>query len=368
MRTKRSEYMAWAKMRSQARFNLAISGILSVPTREFPSISEPLEITGPGGYGFQLLQERIAAHACVPQACVVAAAGTSMANHLAMAAVLEPGDEVLIEYPAYGPLLDVAHYLGANVRRFVRNAEAQFAVEAAEIERAITPATKLMVLTNLHNPTGAIVDAEALRQIGQLAVERRARVLVDEVYLEMLFDAAATSAFQVGHELAGVADNPFIVTSSLTKAYGLSGLRCGWILAAPELARRMWQLKNLFESNAAHPAEQLAVIAFDHLAQFRERARALLATNRPLMEAFLDSRDDLECFRPPAGSMFFPRLRSGDVDEFLTLLRTKYETTVVPGSFFEMPQHLRIGISGDTDELRHGLERLDAALDEFGRA
>ena len=157
------------------------------------------------------------------------------------------------------------------------------------------------------------------------------------------------------------------MTSSLTKAYGLSGLRCGWILAAPELARRIWRLNDLFAATAAHPAERMSVMAFDHLAQFRERARALLTTNRALLDEFLDSRADLECFRPPAGTVVFPRLPNGEPEAFFKLLREKYETSVVPGEFFEMPRHFRLGIGGATAALQGGLERLGAALDEFGK-
>jgi aspartate/methionine/tyrosine aminotransferase len=365
---RRSEYMEWAKTRSQARFNLAISGVTNVPGEEFPLPSAELEITGPGGYGYEPLQERIARHANVPKECIVAAGGTSMANHLAMAALLEAGDEVLIEKPAYGPLLDVAHYLGARVTRFERRVEASFEAVPEQIESAITPATRLIVLTNLHNPTGALIPAATLRQIGDLALRAGVRVLVDEVYLEMLFDGGAPHAFPIGAELASSAENPFVIASSLTKAYGLSGLRCGWIVAAPPLARRMWLLNDLFAANAAHAAEQLSVIAFDHLDRYRDRARALLAANRPLLDAFLDSRADLECHRPPEGSVFFPRLLRGEMGQLLTLLREKYETSVVPGEFFEMPQHFRIGISGNTDELRHGIERLSTALDELARS
>jgi hypothetical protein len=106
-------------------------------------------------------------------------------------------------------------------------------------------------------------------------------------------------------------------------------------------------------------------MAFDHLKQFRARVRTLLETNHKLLEEFLDSRNDLECVRPPAGTIAFPRLLRADPEKFFKLLREKYETTVVPGEFFEMPQHFRIGIGGETEELRAGLERMGAALDEF---
>ena len=117
-RIMQSRYLEWAKTRSQACFNLATSGIMNVPRTEFPLQVEELEITTSAeGYGYPPLQERLARHTGAPEECIVAATGTSMANHLAMAAVLAPGDEVLIEQPAYGPLLEVAEYLGAKVKR-----------------------------------------------------------------------------------------------------------------------------------------------------------------------------------------------------------------------------------------------------------
>ncbi|HYL64602.1 MAG TPA: pyridoxal phosphate-dependent aminotransferase [Candidatus Methylomirabilis sp.] len=364
-RTKRSVYMEWAKTRSHARFNLATSGLMSVPLAEFPVRLEQLEITAPGAYGYTELQKKLAQHCGVAEDCVVAATGTSMANHLAMAAVLDPGDEVLIEQPVYGPLLDVAEYLGAHIRRIPRRFGAGFVLDPAEIEKAITAKTRLIVLSNLHNPSGALMPDVTLRAIGKIAKRAGARVLVDEVYLEMLFDGSPPHCFPIGQTISE--DNPFVVTSSLTKVYGLSGLRCGWILAAPALAKRMWLLNDLYGAVAAHAAERMSVIAFEHLGRFRERARALLTANRALLDAFLDSRSDLECFRPPAGTVVFPRLKRGDAEAFFDLLRQEYETTVVPGRFFEMPQHFRIGIGGDTATLKVGLERLSAALDKFAR-
>ena len=367
-RTKRSLYMEWAKTRCHAKYNLATSGLIGVSRDEFPIDLRELEITAPGGYGHAPLLARLAVHTGVPEECIVTAAGTSMANHLAMAAILEPGDEVILEQPAYGPLLDVANYLGVRVKRLPRRFESRFAVNLDELQGAITTSTRLVVLTNLHNPSGALLSAQMVAAIGKLAIRSKVRVLIDEVYLEMVFGKPAPFCFPIGNGIAGGKENPFIVTSSLTKVYGLSGLRCGWILAAPGLARRMWLLNDLFAATGALPAERLSVVALDHLEKFRERARTLLTANRALLDSFLNSRGDLECFRPPAGTVVFPRLPHGrDPEAFLRLLHEKYETTVVPGSFFEMPRHFRIGIGGDTPTLRAGLERLSAALDAFAK-
>jgi hypothetical protein len=350
--------MEWAKTHSHARFNLATSGLASVPLAEFPVRLEDLEVTGPAGYGFEALQQRLAKHTGAPVECVVAAHGTSMANYLALAACIEPGDEILVEQPTYELLLAAARFLGARMKRFSRRFDDSFRVDPSEIERNITPATRLIVLTNLHNPSSVLVEDTTLRQIGEMAGRVGARVLVDEVYLDAAFSLAPRSAFHLEPER-------FVVTSSLTKVYGLSGLRCGWILAEPELARRIWGINDLMNASAVHAAERMSVIALDHLDLFRNRARKLLDGNRRLLNRFLDSRKDLQAVRPEFGTIVFPRLSGGRVDDFSKFLRERFESTVVPGRFFELPEHFRLGIGGDTPTLEAGLERLSAALDQF---
>jgi aspartate/methionine/tyrosine aminotransferase len=353
-----SDYMHWAKTQACARFNLATSGMPNFPLAELPLRLEEIELTGESGYGYPPLQEALAAKSGVAKECVVAAAGTSMANHLAMATLIAPGDEVLIEHPTYELLLSVAHYLGADVKRFSRKAENGFRVDASEVAKNMTACTRLVVLTNLHNPSSAFINEESLSEIG-LAVNRvGARVLVDEAYLESAYARAPRSSFHLGEQ--------FVVTSSLTKFYGLSGLRCGWILAGPELAERMWRLNDLFSSSSAHPAERLSVIALQNLERVAARARGLLETNRPLLISFLRSRSDLQWAEQEYGTVVFPRVVRVDVEKLCTLLAQTYETSVVPGRFFEMPDYIRIGVGCETEMLKAGLERLGAALDELG--
>lgn len=353
----RSAYLEWAKLRSSAKFNLATSGLDGFPLAALPVKIEDLEISIGGSYGYPPLQERLARKNDVAPECIVAANGTSMANHLAMAALVEPGDEVLIEQPAYDPLLRVAEYLGATVRRFPRRIEDGFALDPREVERHITPRTRLVVVTNLHNPSGARTPDSRLRLIGEIAQSRSAHVLVDEVYLDACFDPQARSAFHLGRN--------FIVTSSLTKAFGLSGLRCGWIIAPRPLAERMWRINDLYGVIPAHVAELLSVIALDHLHEIEKYARTRLEKNRPILERFLGSRRELFAIPAEQGTTAFPQFASGNVDALCQLLREKYETSVVPGRFFEMANHFRIGIGGKTEMLEEGLKRLGKALDEM---
>ena len=350
-----SRYMQWAKLCSQARFNLASSGLLNYPLAKLPAKIEDLELSGDSLYGYEPLQTALAAKAGVPPECVVAATGTSMANHLAMAATLKPGDEVLIEHPTYELLINVAQYLGASVKRFKRQRENHFLIDIDEVASTISSSTRLIVLTNLHNPTSAVTDNETLKALGETARSVGARILVDEVYLDAMFESAPHSAFHLSPE--------FITTGSLTKVYGLSGLRCGWILAEAGMAERLWRLNDLFGVIPAHAAERLSCIALANLKQIAGDARRLLETNGRLLNSFLSSRDELEYEEHKYGTVAFPRLKQGSADALCQLLAAKYETSVVPGRFFEMPDHFRIGIGCDTAMLAEGLERLGASLD-----
>jgi aspartate/methionine/tyrosine aminotransferase len=352
-----SLYMEWAKLHSKAKFGLAGSDVLHYPLPELHAGMEDLSLSPPGGYGYKPLLERLAGRAGVSVDRVVHAQGTSMANHLAMAALLEAGDEVLIEQPGYEPLVAVAQYLGARVRRFPRTFENGFQVDPREVERSISPRTRLIVITNLHNPSGVRTPDSILRMVGEIARSIGAHVLVDEVYLEACFDSPWQSAIHLGPN--------FIITTSLTKAYGLTALRCGWVVGAPALAERMWRINDLYGATSPYPTDLLSVIALDQLPEIAARAKKLLNTNRALLKTFLGSRQDLLAIWPEWGAIVFPQLSTGHADAFCQLLREKYETGVVPGRYFEAPEHIRIGVGGETETVREGLARIGAALDEL---
>lgn len=354
----RSSYMEYAKLLSSAKYNLATSGVMGYPMRELPVRIEELEINGPSFYGYAPLIERIARKNGVEPKCVVYTMGTSMANQLAFAACTEPGDEVLTEWPGYDLIDSALRFLGAEVRHFERRFEDGYRVDVEEIERNLTPKTRLIVITNLHNPSGVMTDEATLRRVGELARQAGARVIVDEVYLEAMFEAKPAPSFHLDPKT-------FVVTNSLTKAFGLSGIRCGWVLAEPDLADRMWHIADVYYGIPAHPAEQLGCVALDHLDRIAARAKKILSTNRAALTAFLDGRKDLAVVRNQYGTTVFPRLRKGTFGTLHKLLREKYETSVVPGRYFGQEEHFRLGIGGDIETTAEGLRRLGQALDEL---
>jgi aspartate/methionine/tyrosine aminotransferase len=351
--------MQWAKLCSAAKHNLSSSGVASYPLAKLGMADGPLEINGPNAYGYAPLVDAIAQRFGVPRECVLTTAGTAMANHLALAAATEPGDVILVEQPTYELLLSAAQYLGLSIKRFARSPAARFQPDLDELERNLTTKTKLVVITNLHNPSGVLMANEVVKTIGDLAGKVGARVVVDEVYLEMFYDARPPTAFRIDPDR-------FIVTSSLTKAYGLSGLRCGWVFAAKDLVERMWAINDLYSATPVFPAEQMSVVAFQNLDRIGREMKQTLDANRKLLMDLYASRRDLDVVQPEHGTVSFPRLISGSVKQLLDLLRKEFETSVVPGTFFESPQHFRIGIGGETAEVRAALQQLGRGLDQFG--
>ncbi len=357
-RTMQSDYMNFAKLKSAATYNLASSGVADCVLADIGAAPDDLALHGPSTYGYGPLVSAIAERFQVPQDCVVMpGGGCSFANHLAMAAILTPGDDVLIEDPTYALLTSALGYFQARVTTFARRPQDRWRLDVDAVAARLTPATRLVVLTNLHNPSSALADLATVKAVAAEAARVGALVLADEVYLELMFrDGQARTAFSP--------EGNIVVTSSLTKAYGLSGLRCGWILAPPALAQKMRRLNDLFGVAPPHIAERLALVALGRLEALRARANGLLDANRAAYRDILGEHPALEQRVFDQGTTVFPRLRAGDGDSLLRRLTERFETSIVPGRFFGRPDHIRVGLGGDTARTRAGLERLAVALDE----
>lgn len=353
-----SPYMAWAKTRAAARFHLATSSVAPVGPDEFPLPTDGTAFTGPSFYGWPPLQEALAAFLGAPAGRIVHSAGTSLANHLALAVLADPGDAVLVEEPSYELIPETARFLGLEVVRFRRGLPHASLPDPDALERLFTPRTRVVAVTNLHNPTSAALDAARLRALAGLAARHGAWLLVDEVYRDSSFADPVPSAWDLAPNV--------VVTGSLTKVYGLPGLRCGWIVAPAEVADAAWRLTDLFHVIPSHTAEQQSAAALGRIGELRERTRRLLGANHALLNAFLAAHPVLDCPPAVAGTVAFPRLRTGPADALVRHLRERHETSVVPGGFFGMPDHFRIGTGAPTPVLSEGLDRLGRALAELG--
>ena len=185
------------------------------------------------------------------------------------------------------------------------------------------------MITNLHNPTSALTPDSVLREVGDIARSIGALVLVDEVYLDAVYHRTPRTSFHLGPE--------FVVTSSLTKVYGVSGLRCGWILARPELAWKMRRLNDLYSATPVYPGQLLAVAVFKHFNRLRERARRILDADRKLLREFLEQQSALSAVWTDWGTTSFAQLRDRNTNDFLDRLRTKFDTSVYQVAFSRCP-------------------------------
>lgn len=348
-------YLEWAKKRPAARFDLATSNVLSCSIEDLEGARDALALGGRNDTGYAPLIQAIAARYGVSPDQVTTAQGASGANFLVCAALLEPGDDVLVERPGYDPLLGAPRMFGAATVRFDRTFAQGFVLDPGRVRQAMTPRTRLIIVTSPHNPTGVIADTTALEEIGRLASERGAHVLVDEVYLDAA-DGSIVPAATLG--------DAFISTSSLTKSYGLSGLRSGWILSSRATAERLARARDIVDGTGSIVTERLSALVFDQLDRLIARSKTLLDTNGALVRSFLRRRPELEWIEPRGGTVAFPRLReSEDATTFAERLFRERDTAIVPGRFFEAPAHFRIGFGGTTEPLRHGLDAIGAALD-----
>jgi aspartate/methionine/tyrosine aminotransferase len=355
-------YLRWAKTRPRVTYDLGSSGVVPVSTEELlgeAQAKSSFDISGPNDEGYPPLRDAIAERYGLPSECVSIAGGAAGANFLALLALVGPGDDVLIERPAYDPLIAATRVAGATPIAFERHWEDGFALDADAVGRALTPKTRLIVISNAHNPSGAMADVGVLEEVGRVAATVGARVLVDEVYAEAQHDESAPlpPAARLG--------DTFITTSSLTKAYGLAGLRCGWILASPAVSQTIRQARDVVDGSGPFVAERLALTAFQQLERLRARARLLLAENLATLRAITSSNPRLEWLEPQAGTTVFPKVR--DVEDTAALvdaLIRNYDTVAVPGHFFQRPQHLRLSFSGRPEMVREAARRLDRALSE----
>jgi aspartate/methionine/tyrosine aminotransferase len=308
---------------------------------------------GDAPVGSRHLLETLSRKESVPEENIFLTLGTSLANFIIWGALLKRGDEVLIEFPAYEPMFKVPAYLGARIR-FVKRDPLDFSLGVAAIAEAVTEKTRMIILTDSHNPSGSQISTEVLQYLKELNQERHIAVFIDEVY----------SRFY--RERSLFVDYPeFIVTSSLTKFYGLGSLRCGWAFAPVAVVEKARNFSDYLTPEIPFAPLYLAhlLLASPVLAELERRVRQRIKANREIIGAYLNQTEFLSCYMPRNGVLFFPEVRSQvDIKKFYAHLYKKYHMVVTEGRFFQMPRHFRMAGVLAPEEMKKGLRRLESAL------
>ena len=274
---------------------------------------------------------------------VVAAAEEAI--FLAYHALLEPGDHVVVETPCYESALQVAHSAGAEVTEWRRAAADGWAHDLEALERALRPETKFVYVNTPHNPTGLLMSRDVLERVVELCAERGAWLFCDEVYRELEHDPrdrppAACDLYERALSLG-----------SMSKTYGLPGLRLGWLASRDRAAlARIVDLKHYTTICSSAPSELLSALALRHRDVLAGRNRGIVLSNLPLLDAFLDRQGErLSWTRPTASPIGFARVHGvEDTNGFCERLVAEAGVLLLPGEVYDEPGHVRIGYGRST--------------------
>ena len=353
-------YLEWARrFYGQVPFDLASSGI---PVVTHAALGDVPPLDDPAGPARMIAA--IARYNGVSEAEVAPALGTTYALWLAYATLLSPGDEVLVEEPGYEPLWRTAEAVGASVVRFSREESEGFRLDPRRVAASMTDRTRLVAVTNLHNPSGVRTADEVLVELAAVASARGAVLLVDEVYAP--FDDLVGNDGIWARSARRLAPN-IVTASSLTKCYGLAQQRVGWVLASAEVASRA--LGTILSSAGHFPIEHanMAAHSFARLAPLSERARGLLGDKRDVVQQWVASRKDLRWSNPTAGLFgFASSTAASDLTARIEAAAGRDGVLVAPGSFFGAPAGFRLAWSIEGAKLGEGLRRLGHLLDLGG--
>jgi aspartate/methionine/tyrosine aminotransferase len=291
---------------------------------------------------------------------VLVTSGGAEAIFAICAALLRPGDHVIVEHPNYPSTYEVPRGLGCDVELFRLEFEHNFELDLDRLEQSITPKTRLLIFTHPNNPTGSMISPEQQARLVRLAEAKRIYLIFDETYRHLAFGEPLPAAASLGRFAISV--------TSMSKCYGLPGIRIGWLAStAPEIHDGVLAVREQVTITNSALSEAIALRVLEKQEAFLSRARAHVDCNLRIASTWIDGRTDLEWVRPRGGVVAAPRLRSGhvaDPEALYRALAVDHQVFVVPGRCFDMDNRFfRLGFGGTADELTEGLRRVSLALD-----
>jgi len=352
-------YLEWARRHmGHVRYDLARSNIRALSREEFDFTLDDVPAGTVDETGRPELRKAIGDRYGISPERVFVSNGATMGIFLACAASIEPEDEVLLEAPNYEPLYRIPQRLGASIKALERRFDRGWQIDLEEFERRISKRTKAVLMTNLHNPSGVGTNPDKMLTIGQIARDHGARVIVSEVYLDSCFTAGHRPAVTFGDHLVSI--------GSLSKVYGLGGLRMGWIAGDESFIQRVHTIQDYIAGGVSAVSQALALKALAKSDVLVNRCRQVVQQNLRVLTDWLKKRPDLAWVEPEGGTVALLKL-PGTIDamELSNHLRENSGTLVVPGDFFWLRGFIRISLGIDEETLKTGLRHVGAALDHF---
>jgi capreomycidine synthase len=292
---------------------------------------------------------------------VMATHGSTEANFLIANALLSPGDEIVALEPSYQQLYGIAEAIGCRVRRWELRPENGFQPDIEDARRVIGPGTRLVVVNFPHNPTGATLSEADQDELIRLVEAAGAYLVWDDAFGDLTYGTPPLPS-------PGAKSDRAISMGTLSKAYGLPGLRVGWCIAAPEVLERLVRIRDYTMLHLSPLVELVAEKAIRHGDALLRPRLAEAFRNRSLLESWaLDRADRIGWVRPAGGVSAFVRfLDVADVEALCRRLAHEQRVLLVPGSCFQSPDHARLGFGCATGELEEGLARVARLLERCG--
>lgn len=351
---------------NSVEFNLSESGVHPLTIGELRTLAGENSIDDVMlGYGHtngtRELRSRIAA--LYPGASVddvAIANGSAEANFAATWRFAEPGARIAIVVPTYMQTPGVARAFGADVVLIPLRPELGWQPDADEVRRLTHRGIRAIVVTNPCNPTGTVLTDESRRALIDAAAAHDAWIIADEVYAGAEMDGHQTPSFFGSYPRV-------IATGSLSKAYGLPGLRIGWAVSTPEMTEQLWSRRDYLTIAPATPSDRLATLALETgvRARLLDRTRRHIRDGVTVLEAWLEDQQVFEWQRPAAGAICLARLRvSIDTNALAERLRTEQSVLVVPGEQFGVAHSIRFGFGAPAATLRTALARVAVTLQD----
>jgi aspartate/methionine/tyrosine aminotransferase len=353
---------------NKVELNISESGVHPLTTSELvpdaAALQKILDVPQyyPQTNGSEELRSRIAElYAGAKAGNVLVTCGGSEANFISTWALIEPGDEVVFMMPNYMQIAGLASSLGATVKPLWLRQELQWGIDIGEMPRLIGPKTKLVAICNPNNPTGSVLRKEEREAIVAASERVGAWILADEVYRGAEFDGVMTESFWGGYDR-------ILCTAGLSKAYGLPGLRAGWVVGAHNMVEKLWGYHDYTSIGPTMLTDRLACVALEpkRRAWILNRTREILLRNYPALRVWLESRADSFSHLPPkAGAIAWAGLRGGrNSAQMAQELREQKSVLLVPGEQLGKESFVRLGFGGDPEHLQKALERIDEWLQE----
>jgi aspartate/methionine/tyrosine aminotransferase len=355
------DYIDWFRINwNDIKFDLATSGMHAVTQSDLDIHMDDLNFGKTLFYGDPQLVEQVSKIYGVDEDQVLITTGSTHANFVACTLLLKEGDEVIIEDPVYTPLLDLAKAFNCKIKRIERTFEKGYHLDIEKLNEMVSDDTKLIIATNLHNPSGAMSDHATFKALSEIAKDFNVHVLSDEVYRDFMMEDAPPP-FSTFTDLG-------ISTCSLSKFYGSGAIRVGWALCPPQLGDRARKLNDYITAVNSCAGEGYGALILKKREWFVNRVKEITKNNYPIVKNWIESRDDLEWVEPKYGLIAFPKILGNFGSMKLTEhLLEKYRTLISPGRFFGPEDHFRLGFGASEEILKGGLENLGLALDELGK-